>query len=941
MATVYLAQDLKHDRLVALKVLRSDLGAVLGPARFLQEIRLAARLQHPHILPVFDSGEAEGQLWYTMPYVDGESLRERLRRDGQLPVVEALRIAREVAEALDHSHRHGVIHRDIKPENILLEEGHAVVADFGIARALSRAAGATPADTGAGVVLGSPAYMSPEQAMGETTVDGRTDIYALGCVLYEMLAGAPPLMGPTARAVLARRVSETVPHIAAALETVSPELDAVIARALATLPADRFTTAAEFAGALDAADLAKAAAGRTHRARRHLAAGIAVLALGAAGAYGLWHRVGASGHADVSPNVVAILPFGVAGAEPNLRYLRQGMIDLLAAKFTGEGGARAADARSVLVALRSAADTGDEELSREAGLEVARAVGAGLLLQGTVVGRREHLVITASLVGGPGGLPKMSTVEGPSDSLFALVDKLAAELLALGAGASAQQLSSLTTTSLDALKAYLEGQAAYRRGAFAESVRQLDRAIQLDSTFALAASALVAADGWAAYKRTDEVAELAWRYRERLSEQDRLLLSVRLGPRYPLWSPVQQEIAAAERLTQAIPESPEAWFKLADMLFHSGLLAAIPDARRRAEIMFRRALKRDSLYAPAVAHLVMIAAERRDTAELGHLVPRLLALDSSDWPAFAARWHLAAARRDRPGLVDFIARLDSVDPGLILNFSRDELGDSIGVAHWDTFLRAARPRVTTDDERSLYAWVSLVQALNRGRPAEAHPWIDSVTPGRRRYYRIMGWLVGADTAGLDAAGRREEQLAASRTGAAGWPSAPFLVEAWKLYGQDLSSVDRTVERLRSDPLLRDTMRENHLVSAQVLEAWSAAVRGSPEARRLLERADSMLLGRGDPITIECFNPLIARLYARLGATDRALSAIRRRSQVGTFLFPQGLAEASRLEGLWAARTGDRAGAALAYRRYLMFRTRPEPSKIPQRDSVRSELARLE
>ena len=251
MATVYLAHDLKHDRLVALKVLRSELAAVLGPERFLQEIRLTARLRHPHILPVFDSGEAEGQLWYTMPYVDGESLRERLRREVQLPLPDALRIATEVAEALDHSHRHGVIHRDIKPENILLEESHAVVADFGIARALSRAAGATSANTEAGVVLGSPAYMSPEQAMGEVSVDGRTDVYALGCVLYEMLAGAPPLMGPTAQAVLARRLGEPAPRASALRVTVTPQLDAVIGKALASLPADRFTTAAEFARALE------------------------------------------------------------------------------------------------------------------------------------------------------------------------------------------------------------------------------------------------------------------------------------------------------------------------------------------------------------------------------------------------------------------------------------------------------------------------------------------------------------------------------------------------------------------------------------------------------------------------------------------------------------------------------------------------------------------
>jgi hypothetical protein len=234
-----------------------------------------------------------------------------------------------------------------------------------------------------------------------------------------------------------------------------------------------------------------------------------------------------------------------------------------------------------------------------------------------------------------------------------------------------------------------------------------------------------------------------------------------------------------------------------------------------------------------------------------------------------------------------------------------------------------------------------MQALNRGRPAEGRAWIDSVTPGRQRYYHILGWLLGADTMGLGSAGEREQRLAASRPGPSDWPSAPLLAEAWKLYHQDLSSVDRTVARLRTDPLLRDTVREDHLVNARILEAWSAVLRGSPDARAQLDRADSVLTGRGDPMTIECFNPLIARLYARIGVTHRALAAVRRRSQVGTYLYPAGLAETSRLEGLWAAETGDRTGAARAYRRYLMLRTDPEPSRMSQRDSVRAELAAVE
>jgi serine/threonine-protein kinase len=214
MATVYLAKDLRHDRLVALKVLLPELGAilVLGPERFLAEIRLTANLRHPHLLPLFDSGEAGAReaggwrLFYVMPYVEGESLRARLERERQLPVDEAVRIACEVASALDYAHRHGVIHRDLKPENILLEDGQAVVADFGIALAVSKAGGARITQTG--LSLGTPQYMSPEQATGDRVVDGRADVYSLGAALYEMLAGEPPHTGGTLQAVIARVLTE-------------------------------------------------------------------------------------------------------------------------------------------------------------------------------------------------------------------------------------------------------------------------------------------------------------------------------------------------------------------------------------------------------------------------------------------------------------------------------------------------------------------------------------------------------------------------------------------------------------------------------------------------------------------------------------------------------------------------------------------------------------
>jgi eukaryotic-like serine/threonine-protein kinase len=247
MAVVFLAADLKHHRLVALKVLKPELSAALGSDRFLREIEIAAVLQHPHILPLYDSGQAAGLIWYVMPYVEGESLRERLRREGQLPLDAALRIAHEVGSALQYANDHGVVHRDVKPENVMLSAGQAVVTDFGIARAI-QAAG-TDSLTQSGIVVGTPQYMSPEQACGGT-VDGRSDQYSLACTLYEMLVAEPPFTGPSVQAVIARHSIEPVPSLRVVRQTVSPEVEAAIVRAMAKAPADRFLSIRQFLDAL-------------------------------------------------------------------------------------------------------------------------------------------------------------------------------------------------------------------------------------------------------------------------------------------------------------------------------------------------------------------------------------------------------------------------------------------------------------------------------------------------------------------------------------------------------------------------------------------------------------------------------------------------------------------------------------------------------------------
>jgi tRNA A-37 threonylcarbamoyl transferase component Bud32 len=302
MATVYLARDLRHDRRVAVKMLRPELAAVIGAERFLAEIKTTASLQHPHILPLHDSGEAGGTVFYVMPYVEGESLRDRLKREKQIPVDEAIRITKEIASALDYAHRHGVVHRDIKPENILLHDGQALVADFGIALAVSRSDGGTRM-TETGMSLGTPHYMAPEQAMGDREIGPRVDVYALGCVTYEMLTGDPPFTGSTAQAIVARVVTESPRSMVTQRHTIPPHVEAAVFTALEKLPADRFASAGDFSAALGnpmfssrVTAVPSVAMARTRSSRTTLLATLAALAVVSVLAAWGWMRPRASTH---------------------------------------------------------------------------------------------------------------------------------------------------------------------------------------------------------------------------------------------------------------------------------------------------------------------------------------------------------------------------------------------------------------------------------------------------------------------------------------------------------------------------------------------------------------------------------------------------------------------------------------------------------------------
>ena len=510
MAVVYLAHDLRHDRPVALKVLHPELAQTLGTDRFLREIKLAARLQHPHIVSVHDSGEVRagsnggGCLWFTMPYIEGESLRDRLRRERQLPVGESVRITREVALALDFAHRHGIIHRDIKPENILLLEGHALVADFGIGRALD-AASTDDQITNTGFAVGTPAYMSPEQAMGQRDVDGRTDVYSLGIMLYEMLAGEPPFGGPTAQAITAKRMTGEVPSLRRLRPSVPGPLERVVLTALALIPADRFATPGKFAEALStstagpalstaettAASPVEARVAGASRRRPAIPAWLTfVLGLLVTATMGmlLWQR---SRHeaASAGTKMLAVLPFKNMGAAGD-QYFADGL--------TEEITSRLASVSDLGVVSRTSADQykGSSKSLRQIGQEL----GVGYVLEGSVrweksPSGRSRVRVTPQLI-------------RVTDDRHLWADRYDAELsdvFQVQSGIAEQVTSAMNlaldptekrtinerpTENTDAYDFYLRGLEYGNRGPEREDVRNsvemYRRAVALDSNFAQA-----------------------------------------------------------------------------------------------------------------------------------------------------------------------------------------------------------------------------------------------------------------------------------------------------------------------------------------------------------------------------------------------------------------------------------------------------------------------
>ncbi len=681
MSRVFQAVEVELDRPVVIKVLPPEMAADVSVERFRREIQVAAGLQHPHIVPLHAAGRAGDLIYYTMPLVEGESLRARLDREGPMPVTTAVGILRDVADALAYAHRRGVVHRDIKPDNVLVSDAHALVTDFGVAKALGQSAEAGASLTTAGIAVGTPTYMAPEQAAGDTDVDHRADIYAVGVLAYELLTGQPPFAGRSVQQLLAARLTEAPTPVGTRRSDLPSGLERVVMQCLERDPNRRFQSADDLVRALTGLVTPGAlpvgpGVARLRRVRlSHVVLG--VVALGAVG-WGLLTRLPRAVAPASSAATIAVLPFAVRGGD-DIAYLGDGIVNLLSTSLDGAGDLRSVDPRALLGAVRR---QGGGALDPDRAATIAATFGAGSYVLGDIVQAGERLRIDATLYnrGGPGPTRAAVTVEGDVADVFRLVDALARLLAARSniRGGRVTRIAAVTTGSLPALKAYLEGETEFRAGRFNAAVDAFEAAVAADTAFALAYYRLSVATEWAL--RPDDAnaaAELAVRHAARLSQHDRALLDALLAAR-------RGDFVEAERRYRAIvalyPDDVEAWFQLGEVLFHAGRLFGRPLTDSRAP--FDRVVALEPEHATALIHLVRIAAVDRDAVLGDSLADRVLRLNPSGDRVLeveALRLDLRGEGADWDG---FAAALSNAEPAVALQgiFSVYEYGTNLAAA---------------------------------------------------------------------------------------------------------------------------------------------------------------------------------------------------------------------------------------------------------------------
>lgn len=639
---VYQARDVRHDREVAIKVLRPELSSALGTERFLREIRVAARLQHAHIVPLFDSGTAGALLYFVMPLLDGESLRQRLTRQGALPLDEALRLARQVADALAYANGHAVIHRDVKPANIFISGGHALLADFGLAQAVAN----EPAGdriTQSGLAVGTPEYMSPEQAFGEAAVDGRADVYSLGCVLYEMLAGEPPFRGRSSQAVLHRHLRETAPSLRNVRPSVPTELDAIVQRSLAKVPGDRYADASQFRQAIDAALIRVTAehprrlVPRVRLDRRTLV-GAAVLGLGALAVL-VWPR-GSSPALDASR--VMLLPLRDQGRVGDPEHEGEAVATYLGYALENTGPLHWLEgAASLATEHRANADRVPDGTARA----IARISRAAHFIDGAIVRDRDSIRVVLRLhdVKGDSIVRRVGAAGPPGTSTAQLGIRAVAQLLPLLIEPGRRfDLTVFERRNPTAITHFLQGESEYRRTRYGNALAHYQRAVEQDSAFGLAALKGSLAARWMEQHTTEsDLLRIAIANNQSLSPRYRDLA---LGLEHQHEGRADSAVAVLRRAIASDTASTEAWTLLGEVYMH--LVPNEPSTDSLARDAFQRVLSLEPDLVVVLYHMVELDLVRGDTARLHRLARDRQSADDEP-EAYRPVWLMSACLREQ------------------------------------------------------------------------------------------------------------------------------------------------------------------------------------------------------------------------------------------------------------------------------------------------------
>jgi eukaryotic-like serine/threonine-protein kinase len=916
MSRVFLARERELERQVVVKVLPPEMSAGVNAERFRREIQLAASLQHPHIVPLLAAGDADGLLYYTMPLIEGESLRARLAREGELPIPEAVRVLRDVTDALSYAHRHGVVHRDIKPDNVLLSGDpsrhrsamgayHALVTDFGVAKALDEAARHSSL-TATGLALGTPAYMAPEQAAADPHTDHRADIYALGVLGYEILAGRPPFIGPSPQAIVAAQLTQPAPPLAESRPSVAPALAALVMRCLEKRPADRWQSTAELLDAIEALAApvgGTSETGSTDRAgsrRSRPIALAALLALVVAGA--VWSLVRRSRDAaPLDADLVAVAPFDVPDAR--LALWREGLVDLLSRNLDGAGPLRSVPPTTVIRRWSGRAD-------RLSASELGRRTGARLIVFGNLLGAGPdslRLTVTALDASSERPLAELE-LRDVADRVDRLADSLTLRLLReLGRSRKIDvfRTGSMGSTSLPALKAFLQGEQWFRRASWDSALASYEQAIALDSAFPLALRRASQVLGWqrTAFDSLGHALALRGGALNRgLAPRDSLLVTadslyavVFSSTLVTHGAVARRAHAVAEELTRRYPDDFEAWFMLGEARYHFG--SPVGSGPRQALEAFDRAIAIDSSFAPAYIHPVELALwlhgpDAGDRYAAGYL--RLKPTDVSASGIGLAR-QLVRASRTRPSEIPRLIRDASpttlLDAGAALRRSPDSTDAQIAVMRALVDAPPGDARWLTPEARKRRLGGSL---LYRGRVREAASILfetpgtiaphlveaallsptppESAGPLFRRWldqgpnpavFALPWWMARRDSAAIRRLERRSDSLAGASPDQALREHATYAAEAARAY-LSLMRGD-TAAAIRRFEALPDSLCPfcyfQRLTRAQLLSA-------TREDRKALRLMDSYLLELVVPSEI-LWTLERARVAERLGEREVA------------------------------------------------------------------------